>query len=166
MRHLLAALFTAAFLASCDDGNDRVSVRYSGCGGFGTTAYNLLAVTENCDEELVWFHNKATNVLTLTHRNTRFNCAFDDHGKISVTVTEKGDAYTVEERGTSDIWAMCDCRYDIEMSIKDVDPVLTTMTVQTSQSYREEEPDLAWTGTLDLTQESGTILIYANPECY
>lgn len=171
MRHLFAVLFIAAFLIACGgDDNDpgNASSRYSGCGGFGTTAYDLLAAVENCDEELVWSYDAAIKELTLTHRNTYFNCVFDDAGHIDVTVSEGTGTYTVLERGVSDMWAACVCRYDIETKITDVVSGKITVTIKTSEEYMEEEghgPEVAWTGSLDLTQESGTVLIFENPNC-
>ena len=115
---LSAVLFFVIFLQGCEKSGESVTatmVSYSDCKGLEkqkTSDENPTALT--C---INYSYNSAVRRLSLVHINGGFNCC---PGKISCSVTLKGDTLLIEEKEKSSL-CDCNCLFDLEMYVDGVD---------------------------------------------
>jgi len=141
----------------------------SDCGGFGDTGEEQFAITDPgldgmrdyCDAQVLYWEF-VDGTLTIVDSRVMLNCC----GQQSVSIIG-GDTITVletddPERG--DLRCDCHCAYDFRAELHGLaaGPVEVELLLHVTDV--SDEPTRMWSGTLDLTDGSGEIVIDATAE--
>ena len=181
IRVIFLLMFTAFAFISCTDdeapsvnngelaqetGTDAIeaNIDVSECGGFDSYTEDRFTPLSDSEDEyydrqvIVWSLDKASSMLTVTHKNLPLNCC----GIHSVNVTKEEDTYVLEEIDEPDLngdRCRCMCLFDFraEFAIQET----TTLNLEVSYQVTDQSSDFTtvYSGALDLEDGGGAILI-------
>ena len=138
-----------------------LSQEVSDCGGFSAMADDLAPY---CDAEvLLWAFDPVAGSLSLTDRRVPLNCC----GLHAMTVTGTGGVYSAIETDAlpeNGMRCRCDCVFDFRVVASPI-PVGLPITLSLVRDVADQDgyPKTVWTGTLDLSAGSGSVVIDASP---
>jgi hypothetical protein len=147
-------------------GNLSMNVQISDCGGFDAEQRNEKARLTNdplCgDERLIWSYDPASQTIQFLNTNVWLNCCGDR--TITVTLNEETNTYIISETdapASGSARCRCMCFFDFKVDVPHI--VSETITVALSRHITDEGRQwIVWTGTLDLREQEGKILIQEN----
>jgi hypothetical protein len=167
MRYFLS-FFTMLSLASMVGCPETVQVgEVSDCGGFSGT--REFAITDHghdgmrdyCDAQVLYWQY-ADGTLTILDSRVLLNCC----GQHSVSIVG-GETISIHEQDDPEPGAMrCDCRcaYDFRAELDGLMAGPVEMELLLHVTDVTDEPTELWSGTVDLADGSGEIVIDASPE--
>lgn len=138
------------------------NIKASGCGGFeeeNAVIKNIkLAEDEiiDCSQQLIWNYDDSTDVIEIVIKNAELNCA--GVGKVQITKTETGYDYILFEDLSVSL-AGCSCLFDFSAELNGISAESLNLEVKHRVKHTEIETDPYWSGTLDLTQKNGTVVV-------
>ena len=130
----------------------------SDCGGFDVT----VELSEYCAAEvLTWDYDPSTKLLIFSDSRIVLNCC----GEHDMSIQLEDGVYTITEydrpmQGRGGIRCVCICPFDYEIEVQDMPA--GEIQVQLLRDISDDERwnnTLVWEGKLDLTQESGNVVI-------
>lgn len=134
------------------------NIETSGCGGF----HELLTLkdiglkdeeTVDCSQLMVWKYDDSTDVVEIVIKKTMLNCAEKDD--VLIYQTEKGYEYIISDDFSGGD-AGCVCMFDFSAELHGINSESLNLEV----SHKDEAGKTPyWSGTLDLTQKSGTVVV-------
>lgn len=145
-----------------EDDNLAKNIKASGCGGFeeeNAVIKNIkLAEDEiiDCSQLLFWKYDDTTDIVEIVIKNAELNCA--GVGTVQIKKTDAGYEYIIFE-DLSGGEAGCSCMFDFSAELPGILTESLNLEVKHSVKYTEIKTDPYWSGTLDLTQKSGTVVV-------
>ena len=147
----------------------------SECGGFGGEAH--FAITEEagddddialgyCDAEVLhWTYTESISELAIQNDRVMLNCC----GNHSIEITEDGaGAYTITEtdapEGLDGARCGCMCNFDFALSSGEIPSGEIELTLVLNVTDDSSGPQTKWTGTIDLADVYGDIVVLESDE--
>ena len=152
------------FIISCDEDSNKIigigiNSKVSECGGFDKTKSIVKTLDEEttCNDMLNWSYNSETKVLSLQNDNVGLNCC----GIHSITAEKKDNKYIVTEIDKSENGARCNCMctFSFAIEIPNVDSQSISLVLKRDIEENDEIETPLEETTIDLTQNSGTIIV-------
>lgn len=139
----------------------------SDCGGLDVT----VEISEYCNAEILsWDYDPATKVFVFSDNRILLNCCGEHDMSIELedgvyTITEYDSPLIIPGQEESRCNCMCSFDYEIEVQNMPAEEIQVRLLRDVSDSDQWNNT-LVWEGTLDLTDESGDIVIDDEPIHY
>ncbi|HRZ79513.1 MAG TPA: hypothetical protein P5044_05880 [bacterium] len=134
------------------------NIKTSGCGGFhelSTLKDTGLKYEElvDCSQVLIWKYDDSTDVVEIVVTKTPLSCL----GAVSVVINQVKNGYDyVISQDPSGGDVGCSCLFDFSAEL----PGITTESLNLTVSRSAETGKISyWSGTIDLTQKGGEIIM-------
>ena len=156
MKRIFIVLSGILLFAGCGESDIGENVRVSECGGFeDRETVTFKEEEQKCDQLIIWEYNEKEEVLSILNQDVRLNCC----GQHDVSI-EKNGASVVYTMIDNPNFGRCDCTcsYDYSADIGNVSETKIDLSVFTDVA-ENDGPESVWEGTIDLSEESGTIVV-------
>ena len=163
-------------LSACSESQLNGSTEVSKCGenfdflkAAETKARSSVYDDDNSVERLLWSYDKETKILSFMHDNLCTPCG--DDWEVSLILTKDEDTYSLtslaEDTSRITSYKCGSCRYDLKTTaeIEEQDAINLVFTKQTKSFDDKNGKTQIWSGKIDLTEESGEIVIKTGVEC-
>jgi len=163
--HSIIVIALSIFIISCDSSSEKeeligigLNSKVSECGGFTETKSIVKTLDEetSCNDMLNWNYNSETKVLSLQNDNVGLNCC----GIHSITAEKIDNKYIVTEIDKSENGARCGCMCTFSFAVEIPNVENESINLVLKRNIEEnEETETPLETTIDLTQNSGSIII-------
>ncbi len=169
----VAVLLVALSTASCGDSSETkveplsYDAALSDCGGFETKTQR----SDYCAAEIAkWEYDHASKTLVFSDNRIMLNCC----GEHDITVRQDGDVYAITEHDAPEqtedggqTRCKCTCPFDYQVELKNMPSDIVEIRLLRNITDDDQWTNaLVWEGTLDLTEESGEIVIDDTPVAF